>query len=64
MADTPKYGRTEMSGFEGEVGVERPLSPSLFTSCQLANKSKVEQGGTCPSFSQNIQVEIGDACPD
>lgn len=27
------------------MGVERPLSPSLFTSCQLAKKCKVEARG-------------------
>ena len=36
-------------GFEGEVGVERPLSLSLFTSCQLANKCKVEREAAGPN---------------
>lgn len=54
MTNAPKYRMTEMkSGLEGEVGVERPLSPSLFTSCQLANKCKVERGGTWPSCGWN-----------
>lgn len=56
MTGTPKYGRTDMSGVEGEVGDEWPLSPSLFTSCQSANKSKVAQGGTWPRSSQSMKV--------
>lgn len=62
MTDTPKYGWTEMSGFEGEVGVEWPLSPSLFTSRHSANKSKVAQGGTWARPSQSMKV--GEPCPD
>lgn len=48
-------------GFEGEVGVERPLSPSLFTSCQLANKCKVERGSTGPSAVGITRAGNGDS---
>lgn len=53
--------RDEEGIWEGEVGVERPLSQSLFTSYHLANKRKVEWRDTGPSA---VRTPVGNGDSD
>lgn len=52
------------SGFEGEVGVKRPLSLSLFTRCQMANDRIVEWcWGGASSCENNADQWLRLGCP-